>query len=210
VPTREAIVRAAKYWFRERWDALQTAAAPPRQAKPESGIEAAARALSPPAPLPDALVPEFADIINETVHRLRNLLHQSTLKAYYFTDDGRNAFPREFWATTAADGVLEMGTYWPFGHPTAWYEQRPNYPLFLAQLELAALLTEQQASKKRPFPRSKLPDLVAAMRKLSDLPRKAQHQALRDEFPEFNITFPLFREASKQMPRKAGRKPPRQ
>jgi hypothetical protein len=32
----------------------------------------------------------------------------------------------EFWATEQADGVMESGTYWPFGRSTRWYESRPS------------------------------------------------------------------------------------
>ena len=53
---------------------------------------------------------------------------------------------------------MELGTYWPFGKPTRWYESRPNYSLFLLQSELDALLTEQPA-KKRPLPKAKMPEL---------------------------------------------------
>ncbi|MGE5601187.1 MAG: hypothetical protein ACM3X2_06655, partial [Pseudomonadota bacterium] len=65
---------------------------------------------------------------------------------------------------------------------------------------------------KRPLPQAKMPELVAALRKLDDLPnRRAQFQALCDmpEFREFKITDVLFREAARQVPRDAGRKPRR-
>ncbi len=142
------------------------------------------------------------------MHRLRNFLHEGKLKAYYFGHDGCHSVSREFWATTHADGEMESGTYWPFGKPPRLYESRPNYPLFLLQSELDALLSEQPA-KKRPLPKSKMPELVAALRKLDDLPnRPAQFQALCDmpEFREFKITNPLFREAARHVPRDAGRR----
>jgi hypothetical protein len=211
MPTREAIVRAAEYWFPERIAALERAAAPQSETKADNSSEALARALSQPLGIPDALRHEFSDIVNQTVHRLRNLLHQGELTAYYFGGlfgDGRHAVSSGFWATTAADGVMESGTYWPFGKPTRWYESRPNYSLFLLQSELDALLSEQPA-KKRPLPKAKMPELVAALRKLDDLPnRRAQFQALCDmpEFREFKITDVLFREAARQVPRDAGRK----
>ena len=95
---------------------------------------------------------------------------------------------------------MEFGTDWPFGKPTHWYESRPNYSLFLLQSELDALLSEQPA-KKRPLPAAKMPELVAALRQLDDLPnRAAQLQALCNmpEFREFKITDALFREAARQ------------
>jgi hypothetical protein len=211
VPTQEAIVRAAQYWLPERFAALERAGAPPSETKPDNSPEALARALSPPPVIPDALRHEFNDIVNQTVQRLRNLLHQSELTAYYFGGPfggGRHAVPSEFWATTEADGAMESGTYWPFGKPTRWTERRPNYSLFLLQSELDAQLSEQPA-KKRPLPMAKMPELVAALRNLDDLPnRAAQFQALCDmpEFREFKITDTLFREAARQVPRNPGRK----
>jgi hypothetical protein len=207
VPAQEAIVRAAKYWFPERFAALERAAAPQSETKPDNSFEALARALSQPPGIPDAWRPAFEDIASETVHRLRSFLHRGELKAYYFQQDGCQSVSRDFWPTAHSDGVLESGTYWPFGKPTRSYEGRPNYSLFLLQSELDALLSEQPA-KKRDFPRAKMPELVAALRKLDDLPRPAQLQALRNtpEFREFKITNPLFREAARQVPREAGRR----
>jgi hypothetical protein len=147
--------------------------------------------------------------VNQTLHRLRNFLPQGKLKAYYFGDYGCDSVSPEFWATEQADGIMESGTYWPFGRPTRWYEPRPNYLLFLLQSELDVVLSEQPA-KKRPFPRAKMPELVAALRKLDQLPnRAAQLQALCNmpEFREFAITDAVFREAAKKAgPRRAGRK----
>ena len=57
--------------------------------------------------------------------------------------------------------------------------------------ELDALLSERPA-KKRAFPRAKMSDLVAALRKLDDLPnRAAQLQALCNmpDFREFKTLF---------------------
>jgi hypothetical protein len=209
VPTQEAIVRAAKYWFPERFAALERAAARQQsETKPDNSFEALARALSQPPGIPDAWRPAFEDIASETMHRLRNFLHEGRLKAYYFGDDGCHSVSRGFWATAHADGVLESGTYWPFGKPTRSYEGRPNYSLFLLQSELDALLSEQPA-KKRDFPRAKMPELVAALRELDGLPnRAAQLQALCNmpEFREFKITNALFRRAARQVPRDAGRR----
>ena len=208
VPVQEAIARAAEYWLPERFAAVEEAAAP----QSETSLDAMARAPSQPTVIPDALRHEFHDIVNQTVHRLRNFLHQGKLKAYYFEDNGCHSVSREIWATVHADGVMESGTYWPFGKPTRWYESRPNYSLFLLQSELDALLTEQPA-KKRPLPNAKMPELVAALRKLDDLPnRTAQLQAVCNmpEFREFKITHALFREAVRHVPRDAGRKSRRQ
>jgi hypothetical protein len=209
VPAQEAIVRAAQYWFPERFAALERAAEPPSETKPGNSLEALARALSPLPVIPDALRQhEFQDIVNQTVHRLRNFLHQEKLKAYYFGDDGCASVSREFWATAHADGVMESGTYWPFGKPPRFYEWRPSHPLFLLQSELDALLSEEPP-KKRPLPKAKMPELVEALRELDDLPnRSAQLQALSNmpEFCEFKITNALFREAARHVPRDAGRR----
>jgi hypothetical protein len=216
VPTQEAIIRAAQYWFPEGFAALERAAVPPPETKPDNSSEALARALSPPPVIPNALRHEFQNIVNQTAHRLRNVLHQGKLKGYYFGglfDKGRQVVSREFWATQEADGVLEAGIYWPFDRPNAWHERRPSYPLFLAQSELDALLSKQQTSKKRPFPSARKSQLVDTLRKLDQLPnRAAQLRALRDmpEFCEFKITEALFREAAKQVPRDPGRKSRRQ
>ncbi len=88
---------------------------------------------------------------------------KASCTGYYFENDGRHTVSREFWATAEADGGLESGFYWPFGRPSRIYEQRPNYPLFLLQLELDTLLNAEPA-KTRPLPRSKIPELVAALR----------------------------------------------
>jgi hypothetical protein len=209
VPTQGAIVRAAEYWFPERIAALERAAAPPSETKPDHSLEALARALSPPSVIPEALRHEFQDIVSETIHRLRNFLHRDQLKAYYFENDGCRSLPREFWATAHADGVMESGTYWPCGRPTRWHEQRPNHPLFVKQSELDALLSDQSA-KKATLLKSKIPELVAAMRKFDKrLNRKEQREALRKlpEFERYHLTDDVFREAEKQVPRKPGRKP---
>ncbi len=211
MPTQEAIARAAEFWFSEKFTALERAAERQWETKAENSFEAAARALSQLPEIPDPLRHEFCEIVNQTVHRLRNLLHQSKLTAYYFGGPfggGRRAVPSSFWATTEANGAMESGTYWPFGRPTYWHESRPNYPLFLVQSELDRLLTEPRV-KKRPLPKAKNAELLAALRKLDDLPnRPAQLETLRNmpEFREFTITNALFREASRQAPRDPGRK----
>ena len=215
VPTQEAIVRAAEYWFPERFAALERAAVPESQTtqtKPASNFDVAARAFSQPQ-VPDAWRHAFEDIARQTVHRLRSFLHRGQLEAFYFQQDGCQSVSRDFWATAQADGVMESGIYWPFGQPTRVYKSRPNYSLFLLQSELDALLTEQP-TKKRPLPNTKKPNLVAALHKLDDLPnRAAQLQALCNmpEFREFTITDALFRAAAKEAgPRRAGRKSRRQ
>ena len=164
------------------------------------------RAFSQPQ-IPRVWQDAFENIARQTVQRLRNLLHQGKLKAYYFYD-GRHAVPCEFWATAPAAGVLKSGYYSPSGPQTRILEWRTNYPLCLLESALDKLLNEA-SSKKRPFPRSKMPELVAALRKLADLPnRKAQFQKLRElpEFRESTITDAIFREAARQVPSKAGRK----
>lgn len=215
VPTQEAIVRAAGYWFPDRPAALERAAAPQAETKQTKTEDALARAFSESqisaAWQDDMWRHEFEDVWNQAAHRLRNLLHQSTLKAYYFKDDGCHHLPPEFWATAQADGVLESGIYWPFGALTHRYEQRPNYRLFVKQLDLNALLSDQPA-KKQPLPESKLPELVAAMRAHNDKPnRTEQREAVRKlpEFERYHLSDAMFREAERQVPRDAGRKPPK-
>jgi hypothetical protein len=208
LPTRKAIVIAAKWWFPDKFAALQSAAAPESPAKPDNNLDAAVRAFSQPQ-VPDAWVHAFEDIASPTVHRLRNYLHEGKLKAYYFRDDGCHSVLREFWATAQANGVMESSTYWPFGEPTRWHEQRPRYPLLVKLSELEALLSEQPAEKPG-LPRAKMPDLVAALRALDHLPnREKQREALRKlpEFERYHLTDDVFREAEKRVPRKSGRKP---
>jgi hypothetical protein len=213
VPAPEAMLRAAEYWFPEQWTALWEAQL---ATKPDNNVDAAVRAFLQSqitaAWQDDIWRYKFEDIWSQTAHRLRNLLHQATIKAYYFDNSGRQVVERNFWPTHAADGVLETGIYWPFGKPTRLYESRPNYSVFLLESELDALLSELPA-KKRPLPRAKMPEVVAALRKLDHLPnRTAQLQALCDmpEFREFKITDALFREAARQAPRDPGRKSRRQ
>ena len=181
---------------------------PRHPAELESRIEKAVRIFSQP-PIPDDWRQAFEEIKNETVNRLQNLLHEGKLHGYYFDNDGHHTTSREFWATADADGVLETGVYWPFGRPSRVYEQRPNYPLFLLQSELDTLLSAEPA-KKRSLPRSKIPELVAALRELGGgLPnRQAQYEALCElpQFQEFKITRADFREAARHLPRKGGRK----
>jgi hypothetical protein len=224
LPAQEAIARAAECWFPERvaaigegFAALERLVAPQSETKQPSdnSLDALARAFSqsqiPAAWQDDMWRHEFKDLWSQTAHRLRNFLHQGTLKAYYFKDDGCHNLSREFWATGKADGVIESGTYWPLRAPTHLYEQRPNHSLFVKQSELDTLLSVQPA-KKRPLPESKLPELVAAMRTHNDKPnRKEQREAVRKlpEFEGYHLTDAVFREAERQVPRDAGRKSPR-
>jgi hypothetical protein len=206
LPTKGAIARAAAPWFPERFNEPEIPSTPQSATKPESHIEEAVRAFSQPQ-IPRVWQDAFEKIARQTVERLRNLLHQGKLNAYYFYC-GRHAVPCEFWATAPADGVLESGCYSPSGPQTRTLEWRTNYPLFLLQSELDRLLSGE-TSKKRPFPQSKMQALVAALRKLDHLPnRKAQLKALREapEFREYKITDGVFREAARNLPREAGRK----
>jgi hypothetical protein len=207
LPTREAIVRAAESWFPDQIAALKPVACPQSQTRQDNSLAAAVRAFSQPQ-IPEAWRHVFEQIASQTAQRLRNFLHQGALKAYYFGDDGCHSVSRDFWATAHADGVIESGTYWPFGKPTRLYESRPNFSLFVLQSDLDKLLSEQPA-RKRPFPRTKMPDLVAALRTLDDLPnREQQREALRKmpEFEPYHLTDDILREAEKQVPRKPGRK----
>jgi hypothetical protein len=207
VSTQQAIARAAERWFAEQFHKLEKAMELQAERKPEGHIEQAVRAFSGPE-YPE----EFRQIAFETVLRMRNLLHRGELSAYYFDNYGRHSVPRDFWATAEADAVLESGVYWPFGAPSRVYESRSNYKLFTRQLELDRLLSETPA-EKRPLPRSMMPALAEALRRLEDLPnRKAQLQAVRElaEFRGFKITVADFREAAKNLPRKPGRKSERE
>ena len=200
IPIPNAVLTTAKLWFPLQIAAPEGVTESQSETKPDNSIDAAVSALLPPQVL-DAL--HYA--LNETGHRLRNFLHRGVLKAYYFGNDGHHSVSRDFWATTDADEVMESGV-WPFGEPSRGHSQRP---LFLKELELDALLSEQPA-KKRPFPEIKMPDLVAALRTLDDLPnREKQREAVR-KLPEFerdHITDRQFREAEKQVPARRGRKP---
>jgi hypothetical protein len=143
----------------------------------------------------------------------RNLLYEGKLTAYYFGglfSSGRNAVPSEFWATEEANGVLESGSYFPFGRPSRSFEQRSSYPLFLLKSELDEVLSEQQpTAKKSPLPKAKIPELVAALRELDYLPnRPTQFKAVRDlpKFQSYRITDTVMREAAEQAPRPVGRR----
>ena len=198
VTTGEAIVRATLYFFPEQIAAAERAQEA-TGTKPDNFADAVARAFMQ-SQVPNALRREFKDIVKQTVHRLRNFLHQGKLNAYYFDTYGRQSVPQSLWATANADGAIESGIFKLFGQ------------LFLLQSELDALLIKQQA-EKRPLPKAKIPELTAALRKLEDLPRAAQLEALRDmpEFSEFTITHAVFRDAKKQAGlRRPGRKSRRQ
>jgi len=157
----------------------------------------------------DAWRHKFINIWTQTAHRLRNLLHQHSITAYYFDGNGRQAIPTDFWPIPAADGVLEKGTYWPFGEPKDRFANHPpNYPVLLKQSELDALLTEERPEKRR-LPESKIPELVAALRELEHLPnREKQREALRKQFEQYHLTDEILRDVEKQVPRKPGRKSP--
>jgi hypothetical protein len=200
--TPRGVARAARHWFADEFDKNEAAIVPQSGAKPQDPIEQAVRAFSWPE-IPN----EWWQIANQTVHRLRNLLLQGELHADYFDAFGRHSVPREFWATPQADGVLESGMYWPFGQASRVYEWQPNcYPLFLREIELRELLSEQPA-EKRQLPRSKIPELVAALRELGGT-RQAQYELLcaLPQFRGFKITRADFREAARHLPREPGRK----
>jgi hypothetical protein len=208
VPILEALFIAAKHYFPEQIAGLEKALDAGTEKRTD--FDAAVRPFSQQQ-LPDALKLEICDVLSQTVDRLRSFLHQGTLKATYFAHDGSNHVSREFWATTQADGLIESGTYWPFGKPSHWHEQRPNYPLFVKQSELDALLSEQ-AAQKPSLPSGKMSGLVAALRTLDHLPnREKQRKALRNlpEFERYHLTDEVLREAEQQVPRKPGRKPRR-
>ncbi len=207
LPAPKGIAAAAQCWFAERFSSLENATTSQQEVASETPIEKAVRIFSQPL-IPDDWRQALEEIMNGTVHRLRNLLHEGKLHGYYFEDDGSHTISRQFWATAKADGGLESGLYWPFGRPSRLFEQRPSYPLFLSQSELDSLLSAEP-NKKRSLPRSKIPELVVALRELGGLPnREAQHKALCElpQFREFEITRADFREAARRVPRGPGRK----
>jgi hypothetical protein len=153
VRAEEALGRAALYWFPEQMTALESAAAGESATVEEL-------ALRPPPSISEGLREQVVDLLTRTEHRLRNFLHQGVLTAYYFGgsfDQGPHAVARDFWATTEADGALMAGSYWPFGHPRAWHEQRPSYPLCFLESQLAALLSGE------PEPPLPSPDVTDAL-----------------------------------------------
>lgn len=213
VPTREALVRAAQYFFAEQIAAIERAPSAGSETKANNFADAVLQAFSR-SPVLNTLQREFKNIVSQTEHRLRNFLYQGKLNAYYFDADGCNSVPRALWATTHANGALVAGAFYsvPRALRATVKVSGPFEgfgPLFLLQSELDALLTKQPA-KKRPLPKAKVPELVAALRKLDDLSnRPAQLRALSDmpEFRDYMITHALFREAAKQAGRRrAGRK----
>jgi hypothetical protein len=206
VPTQEAIARAVERWFPEQFNQFVVAMESQPSSRPEGHIEQAVQAF-PQWQVPGVSRHEWESIKGRTVHRLRNLLHQGKLKAYYFDDYGGHAVPREFWATAPADGVLRSGYYSPSGPQTRVLEWRTDYPLCLLESELDKLLREE-SSKRQRVRDSKIPELVEALRKLDHLSnRAAQLQALREQFPQLKITEAIFRKVRQQLPpREAGRK----
>jgi len=198
--TPEAVYRAAICWFPEQMAAVERATGL-QSKKPNNYVEAAWLALSSPHE-PHALQREFQDMLKQTVDRLRNFLHQGTLKACYFGNLGCVSVSPHFWATTDANGVMELGIYRSLSQPLC-----NGFALFLLQSKLDALLSEQPA-KKLPLPKLKVSKLVEAMRKLEDLNRTQQLAELRrsPEFERYHITDRHFREAAKQVPRRPGLK----
>jgi hypothetical protein len=157
----EAIKRAALCWFPEEISAFETAAEAElaNNKRPDDDVDALtpverlARALAPAPSFSDGLRQQLMDLLTQTDHRLRNFLHQGVLTAYYFgelLDQGRHAVDRDFWATQEAVGVLMSGSYWPFGKPRVWHEQRPSYPLCFLESELAALLSDESKPPANP------------------------------------------------------------
>jgi hypothetical protein len=105
VPTREALVRAAQYFFPEQIAAIERAPSAGTETKPNNFADAVARAFSRSQVL-NTLQREFRKIVNQTEHRLRNLLLQGKLNAYYFDAYGCHSVPRALWATAHADGAI--------------------------------------------------------------------------------------------------------
>jgi hypothetical protein len=184
VRAKDALERAARYWFPEQIAAVESAAAeesainqPPKDGA-LTPVEELAQALRPPPSISDALRQQFMHLLTRTEHRLRNFLHQGVLTAYYFGglfDQGQHAVAGEFWATTDAEGVLLAGSYWPFGRPRARYEQRPSYPLYVLESELSALLSDEP---KQPLSTSDAANALAGERsEQTDKPARAAAEA---------------------------------
>jgi hypothetical protein len=158
---QEAVLNAALCWFPEEISALMTAAeaelAINKKANDDVGVvmpvEELARVLALAPSISDGLRRQFVHLFTQTEHRLRNLLHQGALTAFYFGglfDQRRHAVEREFWATAEAEGVLISGIYWPFGKPRDSFDQRPSCPLFVLESELAALLSDEPKPPPNP------------------------------------------------------------
>jgi hypothetical protein len=158
-------------WFPEQMAAVEEATGLQAKTKLDNYIEATWLSLLQE---PHALQCKFQDILNQSGQRLRNLLHQGELNAYYFEDHGRVSVSPHYWATTDANGVMEVGIYRPLSQLPLCY----GFALLLLQLELDALLSQQPANK-RPLPEAKKPDLVIALRKLNHLPNRAVFQTAR-------------------------------
>jgi hypothetical protein len=146
VLTQVAILEALAHWFPER---LAESGIPGTanlttedRKRNQSGVESLANALAQ-RPISSELQQTLEDLLPETVHRLRNIPYQGKrLTAYYFGSlfsEGRNAVSADFWATDAADGILEQGRYFPFGRPSRSFDQKPGY-LFLQMTELDFVL----------------------------------------------------------------------
>jgi hypothetical protein len=211
VTTPEAILEAAVHWYAERLAALEASAAAGLSTELR-GVEALSRAISRHDRISQEIQQVYSEIVPQIVNRLRNILHtDKLLKVYYFGglfSNGRHAIDSDFWATAAADGVLESGKFFPFGMPTHLFESRLSYQLFLLRAELVALFAEQPVAKKS-FPKAKMPEIVAALREFDDLPnRAAQHAAIRGlpQFRSFRITDEVLRDAARQAPRPRGRR----
>lgn len=189
--TQQAVYKAAENWFPPGF-AVSECLSPETDAAPKNPLEAAVHAFSQPS-VPD-IPDQWMYIFRETLTRLRNHLHQGSLKAYYFTRDGRHALAIEFWATKQANGAIETGTYWPF-----------DYALFVSRAEFDALFSEPPI-KKRPLPEAMASDVVAVLRKLDHLSREQQREELRKVFEQYHLTDSVLREAQKQVPRKPGRR----
>jgi Bacterial regulatory proteins, gntR family len=194
VSVQVAIARAAQSWFPEQMTALETAAAGDLAIdnKPSDEVNALtlADAFRRQPPISKGLRQQIEDLLTQTEDRLRKSLHRGALTAYYFGglfDQGPHAVAREFWATTEADGVLMSGSYWPFGKPRAWHEQRPSYPLFFLESQLATLLSEdpkppphmRQAGNRRGRKPTKLEQVKQAMRR--DLSQGSELQSMREK-----------------------------
>ena len=106
VPTQEAIVRAAEYWFPDEFAALESAAAPDRKrSRTIALMRRCEPSRSPRFPTRGGIA--FEEIASQTVHRLRNFLHQGNLRpiisemtaaSQYHASSGPRRMPTGWWS----------------------------------------------------------------------------------------------------------------
>ena len=117
-------------------------------------------------------------MVMKTTHRLRNLLYEGRLSAYYFGglfSSGRSSVPHpNFGRRWRPNGVLKSGSYFPFGRTKPLVRgSQPSYPLFLLKAELDEVAERAAADRQKAIPKGKNAKLVAALREFDHLPNRA-------------------------------------